>query len=156
MLKLEKKQVKIISLAVAILFVLGIAGLAMSQTGVSHAANAGSSSNVGVVDFQMLIYQHPDTAIAEQTMQAELKAAQQDFEAKSASMNDKEKQEYYTQVQQRLNLKQQELRGPILDKINAAIKAVADAKGLSVVLDKNDVVYGGQNITDEVMKKLGK
>lgn len=156
MLKLQKKQIKMISLTVAILFVLGIAGLALSSTGVSHAANAGSSSNVGVVDYQMLVYQHPDTKKAEETMQAELKAAQQDFESKSANMNDKEKQEYYMQVQQRLNLKQQELRGPILDKINAAIKAVAEAKGLSVVLDKNDVVYGGQNITDEVLKKIGK
>lgn len=156
MLKLEKKQIRMISLTVAVLFVLGIVGLAVSQTGTSYAANAGSSSNVGVVDFQMLIYQHPDMKKAEETMQAELKAAQQDFETKAAGMNDKEKQDYYMQVQQRLNLKQQELRGPILDKINAAIKAVAESKGLSVVLDKSDVVYGGQNITDEVLKKMGK
>lgn len=155
MLKLEKKQVKIISLTIAVLFVLGIAGLAVSQTSNIKAANAASSSNVGVVNYQMLVYQHPDMAKAEQDFQAELKTAQQDFETKTANMNDKEKQDYYTQVQQRLNLKQQELKAPILDKINAAVKAVADAKGLSVVLDKSDVVYGGQDITDEVLKKLG-
>lgn len=154
MLKLEKKQVKIISLTVAILFVLGIAGLAVSQTSTIQAANAASSSNVGVVNYQMLVYQHPDMAKAEADFQAELKTAQQDFEAKTANMSDKEKQDYYSQVQQRLSLKQQELKAPILDKINAAVKTVADSKGLSVVLDKSDVVYGGQDITDEVLKKM--
>ena len=36
------------------------------------------------------------------------------------------------------------------------VKAVAEAKGLQVVLDKNAVVYGGQDITQDVVKKLGK
>lgn len=156
MLKFGKKQIKLVSLTVAVLFVLGIVGLAVSQTGTSYAANAANSSKIGVVDFQMLVYQHPDMKKAEETMQAEVKAAQEDFATKSAGMNDKEKQDYYMQIQQRLNLKQQELRGPIFDKINAAIKSVADARGLAVVLDKNDVVYGGQNITDEVLKRMGK
>ncbi|MDD4600496.1 MAG: OmpH family outer membrane protein [Negativicutes bacterium] len=155
MLKLEKKKVKLISLTVAILFVLSVVGIAVSQTGTSYAAEK-NSSNIGVVDYQMLIYQHPDTAKADEAMQAEIKAAQQDFETKAASMNDKEKQDYYSQVQQRLSLKNQELRAPIFDKINAAIKAVAEVKGLSVVLDKNDVVYGGQVVTDDVMKKINK
>ncbi|MPL68941.1 hypothetical protein SDC9_14674 [bioreactor metagenome] len=155
MLKLEKKKVKLISLTVAILFVLSVVGIAVSQTGTSYAAEK-NSSNIGVVDYQMLIYQHPDTAKADEAMQAEIKAAQQDFETKAASMNDKEKQDYYSQVQQRLSLKNQELRAPIFDKINAAIKAVAEVKGLSVVLDKNDVVYGGQVVTDDVLKKISK
>jgi Skp family chaperone for outer membrane proteins len=33
-------------------------------------------------------------------------------------------------------------------------KAVADKKGLSVVVDKNQVVYGGQDITQEVAKNF--
>ena len=33
-------------------------------------------------------------------------------------------------------------------------KKVADKKGLSVVVDKNTVVYGGLDITDEVSKAL--
>jgi outer membrane protein len=71
-------------------------------------------------------------------------------------MSDQEKQAYYQQLQQRLASKQQELISPILDKVEATIKSVADAKGLSVVLDKNNVVYGGQDITEEVTKKIAK
>ncbi|MEN6412088.1 MAG: OmpH family outer membrane protein [Veillonellales bacterium] len=155
MLNLQKKQVKIISLAIVAFFVLGVAGLALSQTGKTNVANASSSSNIGVVNHQLLVSQHPDMAKAQDAMQTEVEAAKQDFDTKTANMNDKEKQDYYMQVQQRLNLKQQELIGPIFDKVDAAIKSVADAKGIAVVLDKSNVVYGGQDITDDVMKKLG-
>lgn len=154
MLRLEKKQVKFVSLAIAVFFMLGVVGLALSQSSKTSAAAANSSSNIGVVNNQLLVSQHPDMVKAQETMQTEVENARKDFEAKSATMNDKEKQEYYAQIQQRLSLKQQELINPILDKVNAAIKAVADAKGLAVVMDASNVVYGGHDITDEVGKKL--
>ena len=89
-------------------------------------------------------------------MEAEYEQAKKDFESKSASMNDQQKQEYYQQIQQRLQNKERELLGPIFDKINAAVKKVADAKGLTIVVEKSNVVYGGQDITDEVIKSYGK
>lgn len=153
MLKLEKKQVKIVSLAVALFFVLGIVGIALSQSGKSYAAGS-SNSNVGVVNFQMIVSQSPDMAKAQQDMQTEVDQAKKDFDAKTASMSDKEKQDYYAQVQQRLSAKQQELMEPVLKKVEGIIKEVADAKGLAVVLDKSNVVYGGQDITDDVAKKV--
>ncbi|AJQ25951.1 MULTISPECIES: OmpH family outer membrane protein [Pelosinus] len=154
MLKLQKKQVKFVSLAIAVMFLLGIVGLAVSQSSTSYAAEANNSSKIGVVNHQLLISQHPDMANAQKTMQAEVEQAKKDFEEKSATMNDKEKQDYYAQVQQRLTLKEQELINPVFEKVDAAIKAVADAKGLSVVMDKGNVVYGGQDITAEVGKKI--
>ncbi len=150
----NKKNAKIIALGIVAFFVLGVVGIAVSQTAGSKVASAAPSSNVGVVNQQLLVTQHPDMATAQATMQTEVEQAKKDFDEKTATMNDKEKQEYYAQVQQRLSLKQQELLTPILDKVTAAIKAVADAKGLVVVLDKNNVVYGGQDITDDVMKKI--
>lgn len=148
----NKKYVKIISLVVAALFVVGVVGIAVSATGTGYAA--GNASNIGKVNHQAIVAQHPDMAKAQEAMQKEVEQAKQEFEAKTASMNDKEKQDYYTQIQQRLNLKQQELIAPIYDKVDAAIKAVADTKGLAVVMDVSNVVYGGQDITEEVMKKV--
>lgn len=69
-------------------------------------------------------------------------------------MNDVEKRRYYTQTQERLQNKQKELMDPVLKKIEAAIKKVADKKGLSVVVEKSTVVFGGSDITDEVAKSL--
>jgi len=153
MLNLKKKQVKIISLTIAVFFLLGVVGIALSQSGKSTASAASSSGNIGVVNSQVFD-QLPEMVKASEAMQAEVEAAKKDFEAKSATMNDKEKQDYYAQVQQRLGLKQQEIFTPVHDKVEAAIKAVADAKGLSVVMDKGNVVYGGTDITEEVGKKI--
>lgn len=152
-LKIQKKQVKIVSMVVAIFFLLGIVGLALTQTSKSYAAPS-SSSSVGVVNYQQIMGQHPDMAAAQAAMKTEVDAAQKDFDAKSAGMNDTEKKDYYAQLQQRLSGKQQELIGAINDKVTAAIKSVADAKGIAVVLDKGAVVYGGQDITDDVLKKV--
>lgn len=152
MMKLEKRQIRMISLAIVAFFVLSVVGLAVSQSGsVGHAA---ASSNVGVVNYDMLVSQHPDYATAQKTFEAEVEQAKKDFEGKAASMNDKEKQEYYMQLQQRLQLKKAELLGGVNDKVTAAVKAVADAKGLAIVIDKSNVVYGGQDITEDVIKKF--
>ena len=42
------------------------------------------------------------------------------------------------------------------EKDEDAVKAIAEAKGLSVVLNKDTVVYGGTDITQDVIKKLSK
>lgn len=151
MLKIDKKQVKLISLAIAVFFVLGIVGIAVSQSNRSYAA---APSNIGIVNWDMVVSQHPDIATLQKTMQAEVEQAKKDFDTKSASMSDQAKQDYYMQTQERLSLKQQELLAPILDKVKASIKEVADAKGITIVMEKGNVVYGGQDITDDVVKKI--
>ena len=148
----NKKNVKTVALAIAAAFLFGVGGLAVSQT--THVASAAAASNVGVVNYQMLVQQHPELAKVQTTMQAESEAAKKEFEAKAASLGDKEKQEYYMQLQQRLQLKNQELMGPIFNKVDAVIKEVSDAKGLAVVVDKGAVIYGGNDITDECVKKV--
>ena len=97
----NKKNVKTVALAIAAAFLFGVGGLAVSQT--THVASAAAASNVGVVNYQMLVQQHPELAKVQTTMQAESEAAKKEFEAQAASLGDKEKQEYYMQLQQRHN-----------------------------------------------------
>jgi len=89
-------------------------------------------------------------------MQKASQEAQADFETKSAKMNDQEKSDYYQQTMQRLQQKNEELMEPIEKSIQDAVKSVADKKGLAVVLEKGAVVYGGQDITQDVIKQLSK
>ncbi|MDT8903785.1 OmpH family outer membrane protein [Anaeroselena agilis] len=153
MLKIEKKQVKIISVAIAAVFMLSVVGIAVSQTGTTQAAAA---SNVGKVNFEDLVRAHPDFAKFAETMKAEQETAQKEFDAKAPSMaNDQERQEFLMQLQQRLQMKEAELLNPIREKVMATIKEVADTRGLSVVMPAGMVIYGGQDITDDVKKKLG-
>ena len=152
MFKNNKKNVKIVALAIAAAFLFGVAGLAVSQT--THVASAAPASNVGKVNYPRLVQQHPDRAKVQSTMQTESEAAKKEFDAKAASLGEKEKQEYFMQLQQRLQLKNQELMVPIFNKVDAVIKEVSDAKGLAVVVDAAAVIYGGADITDDCVKKI--
>ncbi len=153
MVQLEKKHVKIISVLIALIFIGSVVALALTQSG-SGIASAASSSKVGVVDYRQLLSQHPKLQDVNNQMQQAVTEAQKEFETKSASMGEQEKADYYNQTQERLQVKQQELFDPIQKSVDEAVKKVADTKGLSVVLDKSTVVYGGQDITNDVVSRL--
>ena len=155
MVKLEKKQVKIISVLIALVFVGSVVALALTQSG-SGIASAAASSNVGVIDYREVMSKHPDVNSLNTQMQQAVADAQKEFQEKSANMSDQEKSDYYQQTQQRLQQKQQELFDPIQKSVEASVKSVAEAKGLTVVLDKSSVVYGGQDITQDVENKISK
>ena len=57
-------------------------------------------------------------------------------------------------MDQQLAQKKADLLKPIMDKINAAIKSVADSQGISIVIAKQGVIYGGVDITQEVMDAI--
>ena len=154
MIKLEKKQVKIFSVVIAAIFIGSVVAIALTQTG--NIASAASSSNVGVVEYDQIMVQHPEMKNLDEQLRASIADIKAEFDEKSAGMNDQEKADYYMQCQQRLAQKQQELLSPIENAVQAAIKKVADKKGLAVVIDKAAVIYGGQEITADVIAELGK
>ncbi len=155
MVQLEKKQIRIISVLIALVFMGSVVAIALTQSGGGIASASGSSS-VGVVDYRQVMGQHPDLQNANVQMQQAITEAQKEFEEKSAGMSDQEKSDYYEQTQKRLQQKQQELIEPVQKSVEEAVKSVADTRGLSVVLEKSTVVYGGQDITQDVVKKLAK
>ncbi len=149
------KNVKMVSLFVAAIFIIGCFALSVTQSGFGKVASAAASeSAIGVVNYQMLVAQSPDLQNVRDTMKSEIDSAQKDFDEKSKSMNDSEKQRYYVQLQERIANKEKELMEPVLKKVEEQIKKVADKKGLSVVVDKSTVIFGGVDITDEVAKAL--
>ena len=128
--------------------------LCLGLTGVAAAAPA-DNFPVGIVDFMFLINNHPDTAAANAALKAEQEQIRKEFETKSAGMNDKDKLALDRQLGQQMEKKRQELLKPIVDGINAAMTAVAAEKGLAMVVHKNSVALGGQDITAAVLAKLG-
>ncbi|MCE5285666.1 MAG: OmpH family outer membrane protein [Pelosinus sp.] len=109
---------------------------------------------IAVANYQQLINQHPDMAQANETYKAAVKQAQDEYKEKSANMSDDEKKAYSQKLDQELQQKKIELLNAIRDKVNAAVKEVADSKGIAMVIDKSVDIYGGQDITDDVLKKI--
>jgi outer membrane protein len=152
----DPKNVKFISLLIAAIFVIGCFTIALTSGGFGGGVASAASNNsaIGVVNYQMLVSQAPELATIRSTMQTEIQNTRKEFDEKSKDMNAAEKERYYKQLQERLGNREKELMDPVIKNIEAAIKKVADKKGLSVVVDKNTVIYGGTDITDEVSKSM--
>ena len=147
----KKKNVKIFSAAVALIFVLSIAAIAVMQMG--NPVNAAPSSNIGIVDMSKVFA--PDNADL-QNAQKEMQQASQDmqkkFEEQSASMNDEQKGQLYQTMQGEMAKKQEEIQKGLKDKVDNAVNSVASTKGLSLVVDKRVILNGRTAINDQVAK----
>lgn len=149
----KKRNVKIFSGVIALVFVLSIAGLAVMQMG--NPVNAAPSSNIGVVDASKLITpDNKDAQEAQKQLQQIAEDSQKQFEEQSANMTDEQKQELYQKMRDEASKKQEDIYKGIKDKVDTAISNVANTKGLVLVVDKRAVLYGGTDITDQVAKQL--
>ncbi|MBQ6976949.1 MAG: OmpH family outer membrane protein [Selenomonadaceae bacterium] len=154
MLKLEKKHVKIVSVLIALVFIGSVVALALTQSG--SIASAAPSGSVGVVDMGEVMLKHPDRQSAEDQLKATIAEVEKNFNEKAAGMSDEEKQSFAMQSQQIIAQRESELSEQLLKKVEETVKQVAEAKGLSVVVAKAAVVYGGNDITQDVVSRLGK
>ena len=119
-------------------------------------AMAKAQGNIGIIDTQKILQAHPDMEGARQKMQLEEQKAKQDYEDNGKSLPEAEKEQYIQKLQQQLAKMEHETMGPIGTQIDAAIKKVAEEKGLTVVLDKGGVITGGTDITEDVVKEISK
>ena len=133
-------------------FLLAIV-LGLGLTGVASAAPA-ENFPVGIVDFLYLVNNHPNTSAANAALKTEQEQIRKEFETKSAGLSDQDKQALDRQLGQKMEQKRQELLKPIVDSINMTMKSVAAEKGLAMVVHKNSVALGGQDITSDVLAKL--
>lgn len=145
----NKKNVKIFSFALAGVFIVSIAGMALMSMG--DTASAAPTSNIGVVDQQQAI-----SAEYQQKMQSTAQEMQKDFDEKSKDMSDAEKEKLFADMQQQFNEKRIAIEKEMQDKVDAAVQSVASKKGLSLVVEKNAVIYGGTDITKDVTASLAK
>ena len=77
--------------------------------------------------------------------------AQQDMQA---TQDEAAKKKIQDETSQKLQAKEDELKKGLQDKAEEAAKQVGESKGLSVVIEKSSVLYGGVDVTDQVMRKM--
>ena len=148
----NKANVKIFSIVIAAIFIVGIGALAYTQMA-SPSSNSGTST-IGVIDTsRMLSQDNPIYISAAQEYMSYQSQLQQETQAKiDAAQDDATKQKIAEEARQNLAKKDQEIAKLIQAQLDAGIQG--DAKGLSVVMTKDTVLYGGVDITDQVLKKL--
>ncbi|MBM3462793.1 MAG: OmpH family outer membrane protein [Armatimonadetes bacterium] len=114
-----------------------------------------AESHVGYVNqeviAQLRLYKEAQARLMEY-YQSQMKDVAEQAKKKALSQEDRERLQQ--ELMQAFQVKQAEEFKPVNDKVNEAITAVAKEKGLSLVLNNTHVMWGGRNLTDDVIKKL--
>ena len=137
-------------------FIMALLAVSWAYTCASAAASA-PEEKVGAVDPRAVWYQHPKY---EQALQ-QLKSVtdKKTNEAKAAidkESDNNKKAEIYRNMQMTLAEEETKLMKPLFDDIDIAIRTVATAKKITVVVDKTALFYGAVDITDDVVQELKK
>jgi outer membrane protein len=144
-MRLDARKVVIIAGAVVIAVVAAL--LALRQT-----PALGQSFSIGYVEMARALDSHPRKASSERALQEFFQAKQREFAERSKTMTAFQRQELDRQLQQQIVEKRNELLGGLDKETRAAVEEAAKQAGLTIVLDRSAVLYGGTDLTENVIK----
>ncbi|MDQ7840209.1 MAG: OmpH family outer membrane protein [bacterium] len=114
----------------------------------------GQSFAIGYVEMQRALDGHPRRASSERALQEFYQAKQREFQERSKNMTAFQRQELDRQLQQQILERRNDLLGGLDKELRAAVETVAKQAGVTVVLDRSVVLYGGTDLTDAVIKVI--
>lgn len=121
------------------------------------AGSAFAQDVIGCVDFNKAMFQHPKMEQVQKQMQDVMSKKEQEMRtAIEKESNDQKKQEIYNTKRREMATEEQKLIQPIYKDIDLAIRTVAQAKKITVVVEKAATFYGGVDITNDVINELKK
>jgi len=120
----------------------------------SLATDNNLEGEIAYVDIQRIFELHPDKAEAEKELNKAAQMMQSELEKKVSDLNQEEQQELLNEYQSELSEKEQKLIQDVLTEIENAIQKVAEQKKVKLVLDKRNVIYGGYDMTEDVINYI--
>ena len=117
-------------------------------------APASAEGEIAFVNLQKVFEAHPDKAEAEAQLNLEAQEMQAELEAEADDLSQEEQQQLLQQYQQELTQREQELIQEVLADIEGLLNQLAEEKGVSVVLDGQNVLYGGYDLTPELIEMI--
>ena len=134
----------------ALIAAAAVASLALALTPQVLATDV---ADIGIVDQAAIgnLSQFQDAKAQLTRVQQQLQAQ---FQAAIKGKSQADQQRISQDFQNRLAQQQHQIFDPLLGRANAAIAQVAANKGLSVVVDKQIVIFGGLDITKDVTDLL--
>ena len=127
---------------------------AINQPGaIVPPVNSPAPSEIGFVD-QQQIDALPKMKAANDTFMQDRQQLQSQLTQALAGKTDAEKPAIIQSFNQKLNDDQKKVIQPLVDQTTKAISDVAKTKGLLLVVDQANRVYGGTDVTADVIKAL--
>ncbi|MDR1021453.1 MAG: OmpH family outer membrane protein [Synergistaceae bacterium] len=116
---------------------------------------AAAEEKVGGIDPQRVLFQHPkyEGTLKQIKEIADSKQEQAKVAIDKETDNNK-KAEIFQTMRREIAEEEQKLMQPLFKDIDLAVRTVATAKQVTVVVDKTALFYGGVDITDDVVQEL--
>lgn len=122
----------------------------LSTVGFMDVASAAS----GYVNMEVVLSATPAFVQAGKELASEQQKMQKQFNAEAKTLSEKEKQNLGEKLNRQLAAKEQQLMAPIQEKLKIAIAKAAKEKGVDIVINAREVVYGGIDLTESVKQNM--
>jgi outer membrane protein len=130
---------------------VALAALAFAFSAFAPATLAADLTDIGFVD-QSALSNLPQFASANRSLQTYKAQLDREFAARVRGVKNPNDQARIAQeYQNKFAAKQRDLLAPLFQRAQIAIASVASSKNLSVIVDKRIVIFGGQDVTRNVM-----
>ncbi len=126
----------------------------VTQTPFLQAEGSANRVAIGYVDILLLFEQHPQKFKAEQLLSEEARRLQALLEEEAEDLEPQKQQELLEKYQMELMLKERELVRAVVEEIEKIVGEVAVEAGIEVVLERQNVIYGGHDLTQDVLEKI--
>jgi len=109
---------------------------------------------VAYVNLERVFAEHPAKTAAEKKLNQKAAEYQQQLEQEGEELSGTEQKELLQSYQKELENLESELLNSVLKEVETIIIETAAAKKVKFVLEEEDVLYGGYNLTDDVLAEL--
>lgn len=115
------------------------------------ATSAFADEELGYVNVERVFRSYPDIQTTMSVINLERQKAENEFNEKAPKLDDKGRRELGEKLSAQVDKKEASLLNPIREKIRKTIGQVAKAHGIANVVDASAVVFGGKDLTEEVI-----
>lgn len=113
-----------------------------------------SVDSVAYVNLEKVFTEHPARTAAEKKLNQKAAEYQQQLEQEGEELSGTEQKELLNSYQNELQNLEAELLDSVLKEVENIIVETAAEKKVKFVLEEKDVLYGGFNLTDDVLAKI--
>lgn len=141
----RKFQVVVILLLFAILAAILLLGFFKENKSIDRVA---------YVELDRVFAEHPARTAAEAKLNQKAAQYQQRLEAEASNLSGNQQKQLLAAYQKELQNLETELRNSVLKEVETIIIQTAEVKDVKFVLEAEDVLYGGYNLTDDVLTAI--
>jgi outer membrane protein len=120
----------------------------------SGATAVGQTLNIGYVDMQRALDAHPKKAAQEEALNQFARVKMTEARQQAQGKPPADQQRIQRAATEEVLKRQRDLFSGLDKDIRSAVDKVGRGAGVLVVLDRSVVLYGGTDLTDQVIKEL--